>query len=59
MSGRIIRVKSCGECPYRKLQVDYDGYHFCMLDYHRDMPEKEWKRPGQFPSWCRLEKEEK
>jgi len=61
MTTRIIKVKSCGECPYH--EDDRESGYEPICNQRKDkcfvpiVLGKEYFKPGEFPSWCPLEKE--
>ncbi len=56
--GRIIRVKSCGECKYRKgiwPNHEWLTKNACTeMEPNRKIDKDKFIKPGQFPSWCPL-----
>ena len=70
-TARIILVKCCGECKYRSDPIrPYRSYRAAdefrlekSICYYtpenRELGAERYRKPGQFPSWCPLSKEEK
>jgi len=58
---RIIRVKSCSECPYREvdiIEVGCAGLNNCSK-VHFWIRQQEYRNEGEFPENCPLYQEEK